>query len=175
MPTLETSSARELDRLDAALVRVDALLALPEARLRAVNPDVSGWSSAEHLFHLSLANELSLQNATSLVEGKGLLRRPLEPRDPRADDYLLRGRLPAGTEAPRFVRPPARFELGFVREMHAGVRALAAALAEHPARVDEAPDGIPHQALGVLPAPLWLRFARMHTAHHLRIVRRVLS
>ena len=34
---------------------------------------------------------------------------------------------------------------------------------------------IPHQLLGPLDAPEWLRFARVHTEHHLAIVDELLS
>ena len=169
------SIARELASLSRLAAQVTTLLALPEPRLLARDETRSGWSPAEHLFHLSFANEMSLKNAASLVAEKGMLIRPLTPLVPQAAEILRRGILPHGTEAPRFVRPPAVIDLPFLREIASEVSAATAKLAEHPAALAEAPNGIPHQALGVLSAEQWVRFARMHSVHHLRIVRRLLG
>lgn len=162
---------RDLAGLERLTARVGRWLELPDERLSMRVPQRSGWSLAQHLFHLSFANELSLENAARLVAGKGRLIRPREARLPEAERILRRGRLPRGTEAPRFVQPPPRIDLGFLREVAAGVRVRLAALAEEPRALSAAPDGIPHQALGVLSAAEWVRFARMHSAHHLVIVR----
>ena len=164
------SLARDLAGLERLTRRVESALELLPERLLAVRPG-SGWSPGQHLFHLSLANELSLKNAASLASGKGLLIRPRVALAPEVASILRRGRLPRGAEAPRFVRPPPGVDLGLVREIASGVRVELARLGTEPARLADAPDGIPHQILGVLSAPEWVRFARMHTAHHLRILR----
>ena len=166
---------RELVGLERLAGRVERLLELSEARLGARDESRSGWSPAEHLFHLAFANEMSLKNAASLVARKGKLIRQRVPLVPEAADILLRGRLPRGAEAPRFVRPPPAIDFDFLREIAAGVRESLARLAQDPAALEAAPDGIPHQALGVLSASQWVRFARMHSAHHLRIVRALLQ
>ena len=168
-----TPAERELRGLDRLTTRVARWLERPDATLATRDPERSGWSVGEHLFHLAFANELSLKNAASLVAAQGLLIRPLEPRVPEAELILASGRLPHGTEAPRFVRPPPRVDPSFLREVAGGVRAELERLATDPEDLERAPDGIPHQALGILSAREWVRFARMHTAHHLRIVRRI--
>jgi len=172
---IPTTNPRDLPRLERSLARVGRRLALPEELLRARTP-VSGWSALEHLFHLALANDMSLKNARNLARGRGRLITELPKpgeRDPRADDILARGRLPRGTQAPRFVTPPARVDLELAREIHAETAAAASAedlgLSDAPATT-----GIPHQALGVLSGAEWIRFARMHSAHHLAIVAAVL-
>ena len=167
--------ARELSGLDRLTARAEQLLELPDETLLARNEERSGWSPAEHLFHLSFANEMSLKNAASLVAEKGLLIRPLEELVPQAAEILRTGVLPMGTEAPRFVRPPAKIDMAFLREIAGDVRRALAGLAEDPDAIASAPQGIPHQALGVLSASQWVRFAHMHTAHHLRIVRGLLA
>jgi len=168
------NARRELERFAAQQRRVETTLALPDERLLKKCEELSGWSAAEHLFHVSLANELSLKNVAALLAEKGGLIRPLEELDPRALQVLSRGRFPPGTESPRMVRPPARIDMSFTRELAGDVRTLLATLLERD-DIDAAPNGVPHQLLGVLSAPQWARFARMHTAHHLRLARAVLS
>jgi hypothetical protein len=163
--------ARDLAGLERSTRRVARALELAPGRLLAVQPRRSGWSPAQHLFHLSLANELSLKNAESLVAEKGLLIRPRGALSPEVVAVLRRGRLPRGAEAPRFVRPPAVVDLDLVREVALGVRQALDRLGPATERIAAAPHGIPHQILGVLSAGEWVRFARMHTAHHLAIVR----
>ncbi len=168
-----TTNPRDLPRLRALLDMSGEMLALPEDVLRAVTP-VSGWSVLQHLFHLLLAAELSLKGAANLAADRGRLRTPLVELDPRAREALVRGRLPAGVEAPRFVTPPPRPDLALVRTIHADA-AAAAASPGLAGPLPEGPLGIPHQILGVLTAGQWLRFARIHSAHHLRIARAVLA
>lgn len=162
---------RSLARLAALQERVEALAALPEATLFREHPGVSGWTLAQHLFHVSLASELSLKNALALVARRGALIRPCTPLVPEAADVLRRGRIPRGTaQAPRFVRPPATLGPESLREfVAASARVLSEAL-PRARELAEAPGCIPHQLLGDLDACAWARFARVHTAHHLRIV-----
>jgi len=158
--------------LERLLARVDRLLRGSDEKLGASAAEVSGWSVAEHLFHLVLACDLALRNATSLVRDKGRLVREPVDRNPEGLAVLARGRLPRGeAEAPRFVRPPKRVDLELLRQLHGEVVAACARLAEDPAALAAAPRAVPHQALGDLTCAEWLRFARAHTAHHLLIVR----
>ena len=48
-------------------------------------------------------------------------------------------------------------------------------LAADPDGLRAAPRAIPHQLLGDLSAVEWVRFARVHTAHHLVILDEVLA
>jgi hypothetical protein len=165
----------DLARLRRSQQRIERLLALPADLLRARTP-VSGWCALEHLFHVVLANDMSLKNARNLARGSGRLITAMPgpgERDPRAADILARGRLPRGAQAPRFVMPPANPDLALVREIHA--ETVAAARSAELAAPPESGSGIPHQALGVLSAAEWIRFARMHSAHHLRIAAAVLA
>ena len=150
-PATETTDPRDLERLLALLRRVDALLELPAERLSA-RGEQSGWSAGEHLFHLTLANDLSLKNARNLLEERGRLRTGLQELDPRAAAVLARGRLPHGTQAPRFVTPPPSPDLDVARSIQADVVAAAAALTARAHELGAAPLGIPHQTLGVLTA-----------------------
>lgn len=164
---------RDLPCLSAQLSRVSRTLELPEAWLRE-RTAASGWSALEHIFHLDLANEMSLKNAANLVADRGRLRCELQPLAPRALEVLRSGRIPSGAQAPRFATPPPEPDLEIVRGIHSDVCAQVEALASAGA-LPSGPLGIPHQLLGTLSAAQWLRFARMHTSHHLSILRAVLA
>ncbi|MFT5292087.1 MAG: hypothetical protein ACI8QS_002922 [Planctomycetota bacterium] len=165
---------RHIDRLGAQYGRLARYAALPEERLIRVHPKSSNWSPAQHLFHVLLANEMSLKNAESLVARKGMLIRPFGSLSPGAEAIIARGRIPRGAaESPRFVRPRDQVDLSFVRDLVKSTLAQIKAL--DAGAVEDAPDCVPHQILGDLSAAQWLRFARMHTAHHLVIVRELLA
>lgn len=167
-------AARQLDRLAAQYSRLERYANAPDDVLVVVQDERSAWSPAQHLFHVLLANELSLKNAASLIARKGMLIRPFEALAPGAAEVLARGRIQRGTaEAPRFVRPRGTVDLGFVRELVGSTREQLEQL--DPDAVDEAPSCVPHQVLGDLSASQWVRFARMHTAHHVAIVREMLA
>jgi hypothetical protein len=172
-----------MDSLDPHLDHADlgasyaAMRALDEGSaqaLRAVIPARSGWSGEHHLAHVCLANERVFANLKSLREGQGLLIvRGGEPH-PRAREILAAGRLPRGeVKAPRMVTPPARMEPGLLGQWLDEGRAQLASIDS--ATVVASELKIPHQLLGPLDAPEWLRFARIHTRHHLAIVGELLA
>jgi len=170
-PLAPLDPADDFCDLGAALDEVAALLERASGDLATRRPEVSGWSPAEHAFHVTLAAELCLKNLHSLVAGQGLLVRPLGKRLPEALALLRESEFPRGqAQAPRFVRPPSRVDLDVLRGLLAEVRAAYVALSEHVAGLAELPLGVPHQVLGDLNAVEWLRFARVHTRHHLAIV-----
>jgi hypothetical protein len=179
-PVVRAADARGLElalrAIGRANARVRTMLERPEDELRRRVPEVSGWSVVEHLFHLSLANDLSLGHVVSLVSGKGMLVRAEGNPSDEAAAVLRRGRIPRGVaQAPRFVRPPepAQLDLGVLRDIVAEVDARIAEIAAQPVRVLAARGFVPHQLLGDLDAAGWLRFARVHAAHHLVIAREV--
>ncbi len=163
---------RSLSALGRLLERVEVLLDLPEDELMTPNPGVSKWNVVEHLFHIILACDLSLRNATSLVLDKGRLVREPQERSDQGLAILGRGLLPRGVaQAPRFVIPPARIDLAVVRQLFGEIEAVRTTLTADLDALRSAPRTVPHQLLGDLTCGEWLRFARAHTAHHLLIVR----
>jgi len=152
------------------------MLELPEERLLAKATDVSGWCAGEHAFHQILACDLSFKNALALVKDQGRLVREPEQRSDEALAILQTGVIPRGVaEAPRFVTPPARLDLALVKQILGEVSATRAQLAADIEALRAAPRAIPHQLLGDLSAVEWVRFARVHTAHHLVILDEVLE
>ncbi len=165
-PALDLAGLRRL------LARVGRLLELPEDELTTPRPEVSSWSVGQHLFHLVLAGDLSLRNVKSLVARRGRLIRDFEQRDEEGLAILRRGRIPRGVApAPRFVTPPPRLDLDVLRDLFADVSKALDEIEADPEGLASAPQGIPHQLLGDLDAREWVRFARVHTAHHLAICR----
>ena len=163
---------RSLERLAAQFERLASYLKRSEDELFAANSRISSWSRGEHLFHIALANQLSLGNALALARGKGMLIRPFGQIHEEAEALLRRGRIPRGrAEAPRFVRPPRAPRLDMLRENFEQSRAALLEARANTDAIRHAPDCIPHQLLGDLSATQWLRFARIHTAHHLVTIR----
>ena len=172
MNAIRFDSRRQLIALERSTGRLEEHLAVSEERLRERRPERTRWSLLEHGFHVVLANDLSLRNVRSLLARKGRLIRPCTPLVPEAEAVLRRGRIPRGrSRAPRFVTPPATIDLALVHEIIASTRQTLEGLAPRSAELDAAPDCIPHQELGGLSASGWLRFARLHSAHHLVIMR----
>ena len=152
---------------------IERWLAEHEPALLHVAAGVSGWSAEQHLAHVALANELVLRNLKSLAKGSGLLVIEGGEPVPGALELLVSGRLPRGAaQSPRIVRPPAAVERGLLREWLSDGRRELAALDPHSIRATG--QRIPHQILGPLDAPQWLRFGVVHTRHHLGIAREVL-
>lgn len=124
----------------------------------------------EHTAHAALANELIVRNLENLLSGTGLLVVATGEPVPGALDILESGVIPRGrAQAPRMVRPPTVIDRALLEEWLAFSEQGFARLAPEHARLAAAPGRIPHQLLGPLTAPLWVRFAAVHTRHHLEI------
>lgn len=138
---------------------------------------LSAWSAGHHVFHLALACELALRNVTGLVTGRSPLARDPDPersRPAEADDVLARGRIPRGAaEAPRMVTPPPKVDPAIVRELVESNARDIAAIEPMLGELEGATRVVPHQLLGGLTALEWLRFARLHSVHHLVIIRAI--
>ena len=168
-------SAIEFEKLRRLYVSIDELLELDQDALRRTDESVSQWSAEQHLAHLALANELSFQNVKSLLAGRGHLIQPEGEPVAAAREVLSAGVIPGGAEAPRMVRPPREVQRDYLIEWLDGNRADVAELEGLTQAIARAPGRIPHQLMGPLSASLWVRFAAMHTEHHLKIVRAVLG
>ena len=168
--------AHELERLTAAYVTIDDVLALEREVARRVAPSVSGWSAEEHVAHVALANELSLRNVMNLVAREGVLIQPDGRPIPEGLQVLRAGVIPRGVaRSPRMVTPPRAIDRALLSDWIRDNRRDLARVAELAPELASAPGRIPHQLLGPLDALQWLRFAAVHTAHHVGIAREVLA
>lgn len=164
----------DLNLLLADYDRILALRLREHSRLRLVAAAVSAWSAEQQLAHVALANELVLRNLNNLAKGSGLLVSAGGEAVPGALDLLKRGVLPRGqAQSPRMVRPPEEIDPqlfdSWLNDARSGYQAL------RPEQWTDLSLKIPHQILGPLDAQQWLRFALVHTRHHLRIAHEVLQ
>ena len=167
-------SAFDTDRDLAALAAlsgwIDRVVAENPDALALRAPAVSGWSVEHQLAHASLANELCLKNVASLVKGSGmLLVRGGEPIEGTLA-MLSAGAIPRGrAQSPRMVRPPDAIDRALLREWQTSNRREIARWTAAPGSVPRSAWRVPHQLLGPLDAAEWVRFAAVHTRHHLAI------
>jgi hypothetical protein len=141
-----------------------------DARLAAVRPG-SGWSPAQHLSHVALANGRILKAIVALARGRGTPR-PGPPAD-GARAVLESGAIPRGTaQAPPGTGPGDVVDLAATRRLLDETRRGFAGLELSGVAADLARD---HPALGPLTAAEWVRFAAVHTRHHVAIVAELLG
>ena len=168
--------ATELAHLREDYLAIERLLARDLEELERKAFQVSGWTAAQHLAHLALANELVVRNVRSLLKGSGPLVVDGGVPPPDAQAILDSGHFPRGAaQAPRMVRPPEVVRRDYLAEWIAQGLVEFEELAARSDEISRAAKGIPHQVLGPLSAARWVRFAAMHTRHHLDIAREVLA
>lgn len=172
MKANEIDIQHEFKRLQEALDAFEELRAGdPEALVRR-SEGVSGWSVAQHLYHIALATDLAFRHVKSLVAGKGRLIQAEGEIGAQATEVLLSDTTPRGeAQAPRMVTPEDDVNPEYLEmELRGNYDALKG-LREIAADIAAAPGWIPHQILGPLAAPHWLRFAALHARHHWAIMR----
>jgi hypothetical protein len=162
---------REIRILTQGTVGIRGVLAWPESRLYAVKEEVSLWSPAQQVHHSALVIQgvLELVRKLYVDEDPEILRQGGPNRAGLA--VLTFGRIPRGkakTPSP-FISPP--------EVTRADVEAILAPLGKTLEETRERSKYLydltgrwPHPALGAFTAPQWIRFCRLHTEHHLRIV-----
>lgn len=169
-------AATEFARLREDYVAIERLLERSDASLTRVVPPVSGWSAEQHLAHLALANELVCRNLRSLLKGSGALVQDEGDPAPDALAVLEAGRFPRGAaQSPRMVRPPEQVRRDYLADWLSSNRLDFDELSARAGEIEVASKRIPHQVLGPLTASRWVRFAAMHTRHHLDIAREVMA
>jgi len=154
---------------------VEALLDAPRHVLFSVHETISGWSPAEHLYHILRSNSKSLKAARLAAIDEGPTVHEGEPNDVGAK--VLRegsfGDLEA--EAPPSVRPPNDLDRADLRTAYTRSREQFEALKEYVSMLPESTARLQHPAFGPLRASEWLRFARIHSDHHQDIVQQILN
>lgn len=163
---------REYRQIEAFYEEAERMLAWPDERLFGKAPGVSGWSAAQHLEHLAKVNGRTFKGLRLLAEGK---MPPVQGRVNLLGWLLLwMGRLPRGrAQAPAFSHPSADLSREELARSLARNRQAMAALEPFLSLLPHLEGRMPHQIFGMLDARQWLRFVRVHSAHHLRIIRDV--
>ena len=156
-----------LNTLTAALERMDHLRKDKGDTLNERRPEMSGWSAAQHLYHVALATDLALSCVATILAGTSPRVRQDLPKSELFAQLLARGSFPRGTQAPRLVIPPTTINLDFLEQELATASAAAAKFQGQ--NLSQATGRIMHEILGGLDAKEWLAFAQMHVTHHLNI------
>ncbi len=176
MDATEIDVRGEFERLQEAFDAFEGLRQEGPETCAQKDPEVSGWSVEQHLFHIALATDLAFRHVRSLVTGKGRLIQAEGALDPRAGAVLESDQTPRGeAQAPRMVTPDADVDPEFLATELRMNREALEKLREIEAEISAAPGWIPHQVLGPLGATHWLRFAALHARHHWAIVRDILK
>jgi len=160
---------------DTTLAGLDEIreLAEDDVRREARKPDVSGWSVAQQLHHTALAAAFIATAVRGLSRGRGTEG---EPTSDMARAMLEAGAIPRGVAT-----PPPGMEAGEAPSM-ADILALVEkakprweALAGKADEIAVSTLKAPHPILGPLSVSEWVRFAAIHTDHHLAIVADILG
>lgn len=170
---MSTTKSLQVDLEDefTALTEVyDAVDRWLDAEIRfTAAPAVSGWTPAQHLYHLSRTNASMLKAALQLARGEADAEPPaLKPAGRR---ILQTGTIPRGVaDAPDLVRPPESLDDEALRETVDRSRQKFDAVLEAGRALADAEGGLTHPLWGTLTAPQWVGAARVHAQHHLQIV-----
>lgn len=164
--------AGDFAKIEQQFAAVEEILTSEEYSAIRVD-SVSHWSCGTQAGHISFVMkaavdgiEKNLADPTRHVDGKwNLMAKPI----------LTKGNMPRGVAtAPIFVMPlqgDRESWLKLMRETRERWRALEARSAELAA----CPSRFKHPMLGFFTSSDWVRFAPIHTAHHLKIVRDILA
>ena len=166
------------DRNLAAIARQwPALLALcdSDALFEANATSVSGWGIAQQVHHVGLEMDLIVGEIENMrvhpERGAGLA-----PTHPFAMTVLEQGGFPRGSgKAPEDVVPPATPPRGETRALIESAKSKWDAVAANAKPLTRNPATHPHPILGPFTCVHWFRFIPIHTAHHLKIARDILT
>jgi hypothetical protein len=163
---------RECALLGEALEELAAIRSGLGADVARALPSSSRWTVEQHIYHVALSASLALENVSALLAGESA-RIVAEGGPNETARALFRdGGYPRGrSQAPRTVWPPEMPDASLLDEEIERNRKTLAALTGRVDKVALAKGRIRHRQLGELAAEEWLHFARLHSTHHLQIVR----
>lgn len=160
---------RNLQNLSRQLDEITSFLAGGEEQICTLKPGISGWSAAEQLDHTLKVDSSILRRVTdsqeleTLPKGINLLGRVI-----LAIGWIPRGKAPS----PQALRGE-RTDCAALRATVAAVRGQVESITQD--QVARSAALVPHPRFGGLTTPEALRFAVVHTEHHLKIVREILA
>ena len=173
MQALDIDVREEHRRIAAFFDEAERLLDAPGDVLYRADEAVSRWSPAQHLHHILISNGMMLKGVRLIHAGRGPVTRDGGPN--RAGLVVLqRERFPRGkAEAPDRVRPADRPDRDALTTSLARSRAGLADLEPLLPSLADRDGRLPHPYLGDLNAAEWLRIVRVHSQHHLQIIREI--
>jgi hypothetical protein len=162
-----------LSRLTTALERMEDLRREASDALNNQQSEISGWSAAQHLYHVALSTDLAMRCVTTILAGTSPHLRHDLPKSELFAQLQALGRFPRGTKAPRLVIPPDKINLEFLKQE---IATANTAVQEFRGQdLSHTTGRIVHERLGGLDAQEWVDFARMHVEHHLRFAEKILN
>ena len=169
---MSTDPKSDLADLDLGLAELRACAGKSEAWQRK-DPEVSGWSVAQQVHHAALVAGFIGMGARRLLRTEGE-KGPELAAPARA--LLEAGEIPRGVAvAPEnFVpddEPDAEVVLGLLDKAEKNWGKLRG----QEEKIVSGTAQLPHPILGPLTISEWVRFAGVHTEHHLKIVREILA
>lgn len=169
----EMSVLAQLSRLVRVLSECSEFASSPDVVLLHRTLSVSGWSAAEHLEHVAIGNQLTLDSIVQLLDGP----QPAAETETTAaalaflrDGVIVRG----ASKHPDFTAPRGVA----LEKVRADLEAQLLGFGELRWRSGDfaASHAVDvHDELGPLTAVQWLRFTEIHTGHHLAIAREVVG
>lgn len=155
--------------------QMDRLLATSDERLKRRVEAISGWTPAQHLCHVALANGHML-SAVDRIAHQAAPAAAGGTLTVIGRFVLLTGHIPRGKgKAPANSIPPADPGRLEAAEMLGKSRlALLRVKGELP-RVEEATWRVDHYVFGRLDALQWLKLVKIHADHHFRIIDEILA
>lgn len=137
---------------------------------RPTMPRITGWSRDQHLDHVLRVLRNILKAVALLVTGDD--PRILDDGEPTAAGrrILASGTIPRGRADAPETTLPAEPGLTDLQTLFDDVAARHERLVPHLPALPSLPGRLPHPVLGPFSATQWMRFAKIHTRHHLAIV-----
>lgn len=183
LPVVGFRPVQDHERLCALQAESEALLEDASAAPFEAAPAVSGWTPAQHLFHAASIDRSVFAWLRGQCDDAEATARA-SAADSSAEGgpnvtgqlLLLFGRFPRGrAQAPERFVPPAPVGREALAELLAENRTALHALWRCLPRIDALEGRRKHPVMGRLNPREWLRFARIHTGHHQRIVREIIA
>lgn len=145
----------------------------PNEKLFGVQPDISGWSIGEQLYHITLANA----SIPKLIERMkaGTLGNEEDQPQPERIALIEQGVIPGGGQAPKRVVPPSDLSIDLLSRDYDRMRKATQRLAPLLDELHAIPRRFPHMFFGPLSAVEWVRFMEIHTRHHMRIIEKIVG
>ncbi len=171
---MDIDPQEEYREIGAFYDAVKPLLEWPDETLYRIADDVSAWSPAQHLFHILRSNGMMLKGIHLICQGHRMTANEGAPND--AGRYMLaQGFVRGQGKAPKAVVPPDEVSREALQDSLARSRKKYDETAAYLAALPDATGRIPHEFLGMLDGLQWLRLARLHSEHHLAIIRDIVG
>ncbi len=152
-----------------------AILELPlETRDRVV-PRISAWSPLQQIAHVSKSNRWILTSVVDIVTGRKTFDTTGSIR-PLGRLVLRSGVIPRGVgKAPSGAKPDEAISADRLTEELEQQLVKIGQIDEHVETAKISRQTFRHPNFGDLNSRQWIRFVRVHTNHHMKIVREILS